>query len=143
MSPEISTFRLYLMRTLYLLMFVGFGSLMWRAILNHKGAWDPLHGVAFCFWVALSALMGVGLRYPLQMLPLIFLQLLYKVVWLIVVAPSLPSVGQSTQLIKIFVIVAAADLIIIPWPYVLTNYVMKRGDRWRSVSGPVLSSRQS
>jgi len=50
------------------------------------------------------------------MLPLIFLQLLYKVVWLIVVAPSLPSVGQSTQLIKIFVIVAAVDLIIIPCP---------------------------
>ncbi len=116
MSHEISTFRLYLVRTLYVLMFVGFGSLMWRAILNHKGAWDPLHGVAFCFWVALLALMGVGLRYPLQMLPLIFLQLLYKVVWLIVVAPSLPSVGQSTQLIKIFVIVAAVDLIIIPCP---------------------------
>lgn len=139
MSEEVSTFRLYFMRLLYLLNFVGLGSQVWPAIINHKGAWDPLHGVAFCFWAALSALMGIGLRYPLRMLPLLFLQLVYKSIWLVAVALPLLSAGQSTELTRVFVMGAVADLIVIPWPYVLANYVKKRGDRWRPAPRPVLS----
>jgi hypothetical protein len=56
MSDEIATFRVYLMRLLYLLNFVLLGLDVWPAIISHKGAWDPLHGVAFSFWAALSAL---------------------------------------------------------------------------------------
>jgi hypothetical protein len=140
MSEEVSTFRLYLMRSLYLLNFVGLGSIVWPAIINHKGLWDPLHGVAFCFWAALSALMGVGLRYPLQMLPIIFMQLLYKSIWLIAVALPLWSAGQSTELARTFIIGVVADLIVIPWSYVLANYVKKRGDRWKPVPAHSLRS---
>ena len=121
MSEEVSTFRLYLMRSHYLLNFVGLGSIVWPAIINHKGLWDPLHGVAFCFWAALSALMGVGVRYPLQMLPIIFMQLFYKSIWLIAVALPLWSAGHSTDLTRTFIIGVVADLIVIPWPYVLAN----------------------
>lgn len=49
MSEETSMFRLYLMRLLYLLNFVLLGLDVWPGIVNHKGAWDPLHGVAFSF----------------------------------------------------------------------------------------------
>lgn len=143
MSERISTFRLYLMRAVYLLNFVGLGSIVWPAIINHKGTWDPLYGVAFCFWAALSALMGVGIRYPLQMLPLLFLQLFYKLVWLVAVGLPLWSAGQSTGgLTKTFIIGAIGDLIAIPWLYVLANFVMKRGDRWRPVPKAVLSPSQ-
>jgi len=131
MSEETSTFRLYLMRLLYLGNFVFLGLNVWPGIINHVGAWDPLHGVAFSFWAALSALSGLGLRYPLGMLPLLLLQLFYKSVWLIAVALPLWSAGRSTNLTKTFVIGAIADLIVIPWPYVLANYVRKSGDRWR------------
>jgi hypothetical protein len=78
MLEETSMFRLYLMRLLYLLNVVLLGLGVWPGIINHVGAWDPLHGVAFSFWAALSALSGLGLRYPLKMLPLLLLQLLYK-----------------------------------------------------------------
>jgi len=71
MSEETSTFRLYLMRLLYLLNFVLLGLDVWPGIINHVGAWDPVKGVAFSFWAALSALSGLGLRYPLKMLPLL------------------------------------------------------------------------
>ena len=131
MSEETSTFRLYLMRLLYLGNFVGLGFSVWPGIINHEGAWDPVSGVAFCFWAALSALSGLGLRYPLKMLPLLLLQLLYKSIWLIAVWLPLTSAGQSTGLTKVMVIGLVADLIVIPWPYVLANYVTKRGDRWR------------
>jgi hypothetical protein len=62
MPDEVSRLRLYLMRSLYLLTFVGVGYSAWPEIINHEAAWDPLHGVAFSFWAAYSALMGLGLR---------------------------------------------------------------------------------
>jgi hypothetical protein len=65
------------------------------------------------------------------MLPLLLLQLLYKFIWLIAVYLPLRSAGQSTDLTKVMVIGAVVDLIVIPWPYVLTTYVKQRGDRWR------------
>jgi len=128
---EVSTFRLYLMRLLYLLNFGLLGLDVWPAIINHVGAWDPVRGVAFSSWAALSALSVLGLRYPIKMLPLLLLQLFYKAVWLIAVAlPMWPAV-RATELNKAMVIGVVLDLIVIPWPYVLANFVRKGGDRWR------------
>lgn len=131
MSEEASTFRLYLMRLLYLGNLVFLGLDVWPRLINHVGAWDPVKGVAFSFWAALSALSGLGIRYPLKMLPVLLLQLLYKSIWLIAVYLPLRSAGQSTDLTKVMVMGVVADLIVIPWPYVLATYVKNRGDRWR------------
>ena len=131
MSEETSTFRLYLMRFVYLGNFVFLGLNVWPAIINHEGAWDPVKGVAFSFWAALSLLSGLGIRYPLKMLPLLLLQLLYKSIWLIAVYLPLRSAGQSTELTRIMFIGVVVDLIVIPWPYVLATYVKQGGDRWR------------
>jgi len=73
MSKEVSTLRLYVMRVVYLLNFALLGSDVWPAIFRHQGAWDPLKGVAFAFWAALSALSVLGIRYPLKMVPLLLL----------------------------------------------------------------------
>jgi len=131
MSEEVSIFRLYLMRLAYLLNFVMLGLQVWPAIINHPGAWEPFRGVAFSFWAALSVLCGLGIRYPLKMLPLLLIQLSYKSIWLIAVYLPLRSAGLSTEITKAMVMGAVMDLIVIPWPYVLRTYVMKRGDRWR------------
>jgi len=136
MSEETSTFRLYLMRLLYLLNLVLLGSSVWPAMINHVGPWDPVKGVAFSFWAALSALSLLGLRYPLRMLPLLLLQLFYKSIWLIAVGLPMWSAVHSTELAKAMVMGIPVDLIVIPWPYVLANYMKKRGDRWRSVPAP-------
>jgi len=131
MSEETSRLRLYLMRFVYLGNFVFVGLSAWPALINHVGEWDPVRGAAFSFWAALSLLSVLGLRYPLRMLPLLLLQLLYKSIWLIAVALPLWSAGRSTGLANIFVAGFVADLIVIPWSYVLANYVKKPGDRWR------------
>ncbi len=130
-SPEVSTFRLYLLRTLYLLNFAGLGLVVWPELINHGKLWDPLAGVAFSFWATLALLCGLGLRYPLQMLPMLLTQLVYKSIWLSAVMLPRWSAGRSTPMTKDFIIGAIADLIAIPWPYVLANYVKNRGDRWR------------
>jgi hypothetical protein len=131
MSEATSTFRLYLMRLLYLGNFLFLGLNVWPGIINHVGEWDPVKGVAFSFWAALSALSGLGLRYPLKMLPLLLLQLVYKSIWLMAVYLPLRSGGVSTELTRVMAIGVVVDLIVIPWPYVLATYVKQRGDRWR------------
>jgi len=140
MSDEISTFRLYLLRAVYLLNFVGLGVLVWPALINHPQTWDPLHGVAFSFWAALSLLMGLGIRYPLQMLPMLFIQLLYKIIWLAAVAYPMWTIGKSTGMLQDFAIPVVIDLIVIPWPYVFAHYVRKPGERWRRASAARLAA---
>ena len=119
------------MRVLYFLNFAMLGLQVWPAMIHHPAAWDPVKGVAFSFWAALSTLSIFGLRYPLKMLPLLLLQLLYKSIWVVAVAlPAWPEF-RSTELTGIMLWGAVVDFIVIPWPYVLANYFKKPGDRWR------------
>jgi hypothetical protein len=131
MSEDVSTFRLYLMRLLYLLNFALLGLNVWSAILKHEGAWDPVKGVAFSFWGALSLLSGLGLRYPLKMLPVLLLQLVYKTIWVLAIAIPQWSSVRGAELTNAMTIGIVVDLVCIPWPYVFANYVKKSGDRWR------------
>jgi hypothetical protein len=115
---EVSAVRLYALRLFYLLSFVGGGLMFWPALLNPGKPLGLLDGVAFSFWATLMALMGLGLRYPLQMLPLLLLQLLYKTVWLLAVALPLRSAGQwdasATEITRTFVGVVVLDVLVIP-----------------------------
>jgi hypothetical protein len=132
---EVSTFRLYIMRLLYLLNFVLLGMSVWPGLINHGKPWDPMHGIAVSFWGALSALSGLGIRYPLKMLPLLIMQMSYKSIWLLAVYLPLRSADHldsvATELFSVCAIGLVVDLIVIPWPYVLANYVRKPGERWR------------
>ena len=115
------------MKCLYLLIGIGLGISVWPEMINHGKPWDPLHGVAFSFWAALSTLMLLGVRFPVRMLPLMLLQLFHKLTWLIGVGYPLWSAGHldrvASGLIKACVIGAVLDLIVIPWPYVFERYV--------------------
>jgi len=122
------------MRALYLLIFVGLGSEIWPVMIHHR-PWDLMHGVACSLLAALSALMALGIRYPLQMLPLLLYELLWKAIWLAAVALPLWSAHQldpnTMETVKACLRGIVLCPIVIPWPYVLANYVKKPGDRWR------------
>lgn len=75
MSEEVSVLRLYVMRCMYLLNFVLVGSGVWVSFIHRQKPWDPITGVAFSFWAVLAGLSALGIRYPLAMLPVIFMQL--------------------------------------------------------------------
>ncbi len=137
MSSEVSTLRLYLLRALYLLNFVFLGFDVWSAIVTHTGTWDPLRGVAFSFWAALSLLCGLGVRYPLRMLPLLLLQLLYKCIWVVAVALPMWPTLRSAAITKSMLIPIPMLLIVIPWTYVFATFVKSRGDRWKALPSAV------
>jgi len=133
---DVSTVRLYVMRALYLVNVVLVGSNIWPQLINPSKPLPLLEGVALSFYAALSTLSLLGLRYPLKMVPLLFVQLFYKSVWLLAVAIPLSSAGTLTPelagAVKPFVIGVVIDLLVIPWPYVVANYLRKPGDRWKS-----------
>lgn len=141
----VSTFRLYLLRATYLLIFVGLGSDVWPGIIHHAKAWDLMDGVASTLLAALSVLVVLGIRYPLQMLPLLLFELLWKSIWLIAIALPLWSANQldadTMETVKACLMGIVLFPIVIPWPYVLANYVRKPGDRWKRVAAGALTDR--
>ena len=135
---DVSTFRLYLMRGLYLLMCVGTGFTQLPGLIRHE-PWPLMFGVAVSLLVAMGALSAVGVRYPLQMLPLLLFELLWKTIWLLALALPLWRAHQmdAETLESVWACLLGIVLcpLVIPWRYVWANYVTKPGDRWARVSG--------
>jgi hypothetical protein len=131
-----TTFRLFLLRFAFLGNVVGLGINAWPALLAPAKLVEPIPGVAFSLWATLSTLSIIGLRYPMQMLPLLLFQFTYKTIWLLTVALPLSSSGQwsagAPSLFRIMLVGAVADLLIIPWPFVLANYLRKAGEPWKA-----------
>jgi hypothetical protein len=70
---------IYLLRLLYVLMFFVLGKAVWTHILTHKGVWEPADAVQWCVWAAFATLAGVGILRPVKMLPIVLLEIFYKV----------------------------------------------------------------
>jgi len=133
-APEVSLLRLYLLRTAYLIMAVGLGVYIWPVVIHHTSAFASAEGVRFSLLAGLGAAAAVGLRYPLQMLPLLLFELLWKAIYLIAFALPLWSAHQiddaAAEDIKAVVMVVIF-IPMVPWRYVVARYVRQRGDRWK------------
>lgn len=131
---DVSLFRLYLLRALYLLIGVGLGMQIWPLIVHHApNQWSVMHSVAISMLGALSAMALLGLRYPLQMLPLLFFEMAWKVIWLVAMAVPVGLAHQIDDkwMETVFACLLVAIVpIVVPWDYVYANYVKKPGDRW-------------
>lgn len=131
---EVSQTRLNVMRLFYLLLFLERGYRVVAQLASGK-ALGPFEGVAYGFWGALALLALLGVCYPLKMLPLLLMFLVYKLLWLLMVALPLWSAGADFDpLMRQFTIAMVAgvviDLLVIPWGYVVANYVRAPADRW-------------
>ena len=135
MQREVSLFRLYVLRATYLLITVGLGVEIWPLILRSASA-PPAHmqGVVRAVLTAVSLLALLGLRYPLQLLPLLLFELTWKAVWVAAIgfplwrAGRLDPATQETWTTCLGSVVFF--VLVIPWGHVLRHYVRARGDRW-------------
>ena len=84
-AAEVSLPRLYFLRLGYLVIAVGLALTKWPLIINHDRPWPLFEGVETCMLVALSLLWFLGLRYPLQMLPVLLFEIAWKFIWMIAV----------------------------------------------------------
>jgi hypothetical protein len=132
--PEVSVLQLYALRSAYFLLALGLGLFIWPEVIHHTNEFAKTSGVRFGLLAGLGAMAVLGLRYPLQMLPLLLFEIAWKAIYLIGFALPLRSAHQID-------IAAAQDIDaclmviifipLIPWRYVIAHYVLKPGDRWK------------
>ena len=132
--PDVSLFRLYALRAAYLLMAVGLGMYIWPVVIHHTNELAATEGVRFGLLAGLGATAVLGLRYPLQMLPLLLFELVWKAIYLIAFAMPLWSADQINAVVSEDIkacLMVVIFIPLIPWRYVFAHYVLKHGDRWK------------
>jgi hypothetical protein len=133
---------IYLLRALYSLMFVFLGYDAWSHILTFDGTWEPRAAAAWSVWAAYSLLALLGLRHPLRMLPIILLEIVYKGIWLVVVAFPLWSAGKlagspAEEMTYSFLWVVL-PILATPWRYVFETYFRRE----RGAAGSLRMTRE-
>src|SRR5947207_15371092 len=129
---EVSIARLYVLRATYLLLVVGLAALIVPSLIDHP---PTARGVIPSLLGGVWVLAFIGLKYPLQMLPLLMFEFAWKTLWLLAFGVPQWSAGQMPatftedfQNIAFGVILMP---IVIPWGYVYRHYVKQPGARWR------------
>lgn len=133
--PQVSLFRLYSLRAVYLFIALGLALVVWPGMIRHAEPWGLSQGVVKCMLTAFSLLCVLGIRYPLQMIPVLLWELSWKIIWLLLVAlPAWQSgamndaiVGTANECMLVVIIPLA-----MPWRYVYARYLQQPGDRWRN-----------
>ena len=93
---ELSLTRLYTLRLCYLMLAVGLGLVIWPTVLHHTAEVALRSGARLSLLAGLGAAALLGLRYPVQMLPLLLFELLWKIIFLVAFALPLWSAHQLT-----------------------------------------------
>ena len=141
---EVSTFRLYLLRAMYVFTVVGLAIEKLPALL-HPEDLSRLDAVVLSILAGFALLVALGIRYPLKMLPLLFFEFVWKAIWIVAFGLPLslsggldPSVsfGGTETLIACLVGVVLVPLTM-PWGYVFEHYLKAPGDRWGKKQAPV------
>lgn len=131
---EVSIGRLYALRAGYLLIGAGLAVTIWPNLISHSPAWPLMNSVVGAMLGALSLMAFLGLRYPLQMLPILLFELAWKTIWLTLVALPLWTSGQLDERTMSTVtdcLVAVVLIPLIPWRYVFDRYARAPGAPWR------------
>jgi hypothetical protein len=146
---QVSTFRLYLLRAMYVFMALGLAIFKLAPAFLHPETLSPQDSVVISVLGAFALLAVLGIRYPLKMLPLLFFEFVWKSIWIL--AFGLPlllsggldpdvSFGGSETLVNCLLGVVLVPLVV-PWGYVINHYLRAPGDRWgKRVTVPSLPS---
>ena len=142
---DVSVFRLYVLRAMYLFIVVGLGIFLWPEILNPERHWALAQGESTCMLAAFSLLCLLGLRYPLQMLPVLLWETVWKTLWLLLVPFPQWRAGHIDESLQPTVFACSMVILVylaIPWGYIYSRYVKAHGDRWRGPTGSHQTSLQ-
>ncbi|MCU1323438.1 MAG: hypothetical protein JWM43_3087 [Acidobacteriaceae bacterium] len=131
---EVSLVRLYTLRLCYLILAVGLGLYMWPSVIHHTPNFAVAHGIQLSLLAGLGLTAVLGVRYPLQMLPLLLFELIWKTIYLFAFALPLWSAHQvnaaAAEDIRACLMVVIF-IPLIPWRYVVRQYILQPGNRWK------------
>lgn len=131
-AGEVSLFHIYGLRIVYLLMALF--------LLSSVGPLLPaepptmMTGAARALFVALGLLAALGIRYPLQMLPIMMFEFTWKALWLAFIGLPMWAAGDldpaNSETFVNVAVGAPLVLIVMPWRHVFDNYVRRPSERW-------------
>ncbi len=132
LDEGVSRARLLVLRALYAFIAIGLAALIWPALLAQIPAPAHYHGVVLVMLAAFSILCAIGIRYPLQMLPIRLWELLWKSMWLLMIA--LPrwmagTMDAATTQTMTDCLAVVLVLLAVPWGHVARHYVRKPAER--------------
>ena len=132
-AGEVSLFHMYGLRIVYLLMALF--------LLSSVGPLLPaepptmMTGAARALFVALGLLAALGIRYPLQMLPIMLFEFTWKALWLAFIGLPMWAAGEldpaNSETFVNVAVGAPLVLVVMPWRYVFDNYVRRPSEPWR------------
>lgn len=126
--PSIATWRINAVRFAFLLMAVVMGSIVWRQVLFESADWEWQRGLAKSMLAALALLSLLGVRYPVQMLPLMLYEIAWKTVWIVLIAGRAWLNGKWTPEIEALFYDCVGIVIVylvMPWRYVWARYIVQ------------------
>ncbi len=131
-ESEVSLTRLYVLRTMYLVLVIGGGIEFLPQLIGHE---PTARGVIPSMLAGMWMLACFGVRYPLQMLPILLFELAWKTIWLIDYGLPQWRAGVDTPVFnedfKAIALGPVVFLLVIPWGYFFRHYLKKPGARWR------------
>ena len=132
-DSEVSLTRLYVLRTMYLVLVIGGGIAFLPQLFGHE---PTARGVIPSMLAGMWVLACFGLRYPLQMLPILLFELAWKTIWLVDYGLPQWRAGVHTQVFnddfKAIALGPLVFILVIPWRYFFRHYLKKQGARWRN-----------
>lgn len=132
---EVGIVRMYLLRGMYFLIAFGLGSSVIPQIVTTSGNPVDPHTVINSILIGFSIMALLGIRYPLKMLPILLLELLWKSIWLMVFALPMYLNYELDQYAREVVFACGVGVVltplVIPWRYVINHYIVAKGSAWR------------
>lgn len=120
---------IYCLRLLYTLMFVFLGKDAWSYIFTNTEVWEPNDAMAWSVWASFSLVAFLGILHPLKMLPILFLEICYKLIWLLLVAYPLwvsdQLMGSRAEGMTMVFLPVLLPILFVPWKYVFNTYVLR------------------
>ena len=132
---DVPLWRLNLLRAFYLLITVGLALTWGPGMVAHTDSWAQRNGALGSLMIGVSVVCLLGLRYPLQMLPLLIWELTWKTVWVVVIGVPLwlnnaVTPGVEANFLACLMGVVLTPLVL-PWRYIVHHYFRQPAERWR------------
>lgn len=119
---------IYLLRALFVLIVIFVNLDTWPRIFTYKGGWDHVNAAAICMWAAFGLLCVIGIFRPLLLLPLVMFEIIYKLIWLLIVAYPLWSknklAGSPPEEMTYAFLWVILPVVAMPWKYFFRKYVL-------------------
>lgn len=132
---KVSTVRIYLLRAIYAFIAFGLGVTTLPDVVSGSGRFADSDTIINAMLMGFCLLSLLGIKYPLKMLPVLLLELIWKVFWLLAYAVPMylnHSLDEYTQeLVFACALGVILTPLVLPWGYLITHYIKAPATPWR------------